>query len=480
MNRYLAATLLIASSWLAAAAADAKTIYVNGSTGDDSVTYANNSVDRPWRSLGRALWGSASRSSPAASEAARAGDVVIVAAGVYDTAASTGERNVPIYNPVNNGAAGSPIVIRAESPGAVSLRSTQSNATQPIIGTFGKSYITWDGFLIDEQYVPTHQDTGPVVVWDSNNVTIQNSTVRGYNRGWVDNHNAIRIEAADNIVIRNNLLTGYRESQQGMNASAITLYHTLRALIENNEIVDANTGIFVKGVISGPITIRKNLIRSTTTGIYFGGVGTSTASNGATAYNNVIYDATFTGIGFISYDSYSPANVIVANNTVVLTAQSSNSDGGAILFRGGTGNRNIRIHNNVFGRSRNGITSWEAAVVAQFQSSHNAFYQAATAAYIAYSGHTLDSWRSQFNRDTVGSTVATNPGFQNEAALDFRLASSSPLLGAGVDVLDLNSNGSTSDRVNIGAYALGNEIIGRTSGVEEPVQPRPPGDVRVD
>ena len=44
---------------------------------------------------------------------------------------------------------------------------------------------------------------------------------------------------------------------------------------------------------------------------------------------------------------------------------------------------------------------------------------------------------------------------------DFKLRSNSPLINAGLDVLDLNKNGSTSDRITIGAYITGNEIIGR-------------------
>lgn len=481
MNRLSVMTILLASSVVTGVAADAKTIYVDGSRGDDTVTYANNGADRPWRSLGRALWGSSTRTAPVAAEAARPGDVVIVAAGVYETTASTGRRYDPIYNPVNSGTAEHPITIRAESPGSVSLRSTQSSDSQPIIGSYGRSNLVWDGFLVDERYVPTRADTGPVVVWDSTNVTLQNLTIRGYNRGWSDNHNGIRIEQADNIVIRNNLISGYTEDQQGqgMKASAVTMYHTQRAVVENNEIFDANAGVYVKGVVSGPITIRKNVIHGTTVGIYFGGVGTATASNGARAYSNVIYDASLAGVGFIGYDSVSPSNVVVANNTIVMNDQTS--DGGAILFRPGfDGYRNIRVQNNVLGRSRNAITAWENRLE-QIASSYNAFYQNTNAANVAYTAYQLPAWQSQFGRDTVGSTQVTNPGFQNESGNDFRLAAGSPLLGAGSDILDLNGNGSTSDRINIGAYAIGDEVIGRTTsgGNEPPTQPRPPDSVNV-
>src|SRR5687768_6290897 len=63
----------------------AKTLYVDAAAGDDSVSYANNSAATPWSTIGRAAWGSTARSSPNASEAAQAGDVVIISAGTYTT-----------------------------------------------------------------------------------------------------------------------------------------------------------------------------------------------------------------------------------------------------------------------------------------------------------------------------------------------------------------------------------------------------------
>ena len=57
--------------------AEAKTLYVAQTTGNDSVTYAENSSARPWATLGRAAWGSTNRSSPNASQAAQAGDTVL-------------------------------------------------------------------------------------------------------------------------------------------------------------------------------------------------------------------------------------------------------------------------------------------------------------------------------------------------------------------------------------------------------------------
>lgn len=457
---------------LAATAAEAKTLYVDGARGNDAVTYANNSEGQPWRSLGRALWGNTSRTAQRSSEAARAGDVVIVAAGVYETTAGTGHRYDPIYNPVNSGAAGSPIVIRAASPGAVSLRSTQSPTAQPIIGTYGRQHIVWDGFNIDEQYVPTARDTGPVVVWNSSDVTLQNLIVRGVNRNWVDNHNGIRLEQVNRIIVRNNLVTGYRESQHGMNASAITMYNTREALIENNEFTQANTGVYVKAYIEGPVTVRRNLIRDVSVGVIIGRVGEDAdlnpVSTGADVYNNVITDA-WAGVSFIGYDNVTPANVNIANNTILRT---SGGDGGAILFRTQfNGYRNIRVFNNILGRSEVGVTAWENSLAAM-SLSFNAFYNNQSTAEVAFNSYSLAEWQTRFQKDVTGSRQA-DPGFVNEAANDLRLRDTSSLLRLAPDRLDVNRNGSTTDLVNLGAYAAGNEAIGRITGPT----PNPPTSV---
>lgn len=455
---------------LGGAAAHAKTLYVDGATGSDSVTYAANSQASPWRSLGRAVWGSTSRSSQSSSEAARAGDTVIVAAGIYETSAGSGRRNDPIYNPVNSGTASAPITIKAVTPGSVSLRSSQSSQTQPIIGTYTRSWIVWDGFMIDERYVPTTPDTGPVVVWDSQNVTVQNLTIRGFSRGWADNHNGIRIEAVDNVTLRGNVISGYNDGPSGMNGSAVTMYYTKTAIIENNDFYDCNTGIFVKGVIDGPITIRKNLIHNTTHGILFGGIGTPTVSNGARAYNNIVYDC-FACIAFIGYDSSSPANVTVANNTVMDANTSIGGDGGAILYRGGyTGYRNIRVANNIIMTSRAGAVAWENGI-SQVTMSNNAYFQNGVVGEVAGTRYSsLAQWQSGTGKDASGS-LSGDPLFVSLGGMNLKLQPGSPLVNAGVDVLDLNGNGSTSDRVNIGAYATGNEVIG--PGPSGP-RPNPP------
>lgn len=471
MKRFL--WLLALGLMLSGVTAHAKTLYVDGSSGSDSVTYAANSSSQPWRSVGRAVWGSANYGSQNGAEAARAGDTVIVAAGTYETSAATGRRYDPLYNPVNSGTASAPITIKAATKGSVSLRSSQSSRGQPIIGTYNRSWIVWDGFLIDERYVPTSADTGPVVVWESQNVTVQNLTIRGFSRGWADNHNGIRIEQVNNITLRGNVISGYNDGPSGMNGSGVTMYYTQAATIENNDIYDSNTGIFVKGVIAGPITIRKNLVHNVDTGILLGGIGTSSASNGARVYSNIVYDC-YACIAFIGYDNVSPANVVIANNTLVNANTQVGADGGAILYRGGYGGyRNIRVANNILAQSRAGAVAWENQI-SQVTMSNNAYYQNSVVGEVGgQSFSSLQQWTSGTGKDTSGS-LQVDPLFVSLGGLNLKLQAGSPLINAGVDLIDLNGNGSTGDRVNIGAYAVGNEVIGPGGASVTTPQPNPP------
>lgn len=436
-----------------AGAANAKELYVDAANGNDNVSYANNSQDSPWASLGRAVWGATSRGNSNSSEAARAGDTVHVAAGTYVTGEATNERYIPIYNPINNGSSGNPITIVAEGP--VRLESPDAGSGQPIIGAYDREFITWDGFILDEQNILTTPDTGPVVVWSSNDITIQNLQIHGMNRGWTDNHNGIRLERVDRITIRGNRISGYRESQNGENASGLTMYRANAVVIENNEIYNTNAGVFVKGLNVGPITIRRNHIHDVQKGIIFGGIGTSAGSNGARAYQNVITGA-WSGISFLGYDNVSPSNVYVVNNTIA--DGTSGADGGAILFRPGSdGYNNLNIRNNLIVNGRSGLTAWHSDL-SQIETSHNAYYNNGRVADIEWNGYSLSQYQSRFGKGD--GSLQTNPQLEDLNGGNFRPLAGSPLIDAGVDVLDLNGDGSTSDPITIGAYITGAEEIG--------------------
>jgi hypothetical protein len=96
---------------------------------------------------------------------------------------------------------------------------------------------------------------------------------------------------------------------------------------------------------------------------------------------------------------------------------------------------------------------------------HNVYFGSSTFAIVNTSTMSFASWKSSFGQDNASpASINQNPMFVNAAANDFRLQAGSPARALGVDRLDLNNNGSTTDIIPAGAYITGNEVIGRTSG----------------
>jgi len=450
---------------LIAVSAEAKFLYVDHATGNDSTIYANNDESHPWATIGRAAWGSSNRNSPNPNQAARAGDTVIVKAGIYSTSYATGERYLPIYNPTNEGSAeGGPIIFIAQ--GTVTLQSTTAGNGESIIGSYEKDYITWDGFYIDEDNVHTKADTGPIVVWNTNNVIIQNCEVNGNTATWNDNHNAIRIERASYCTIKNNKLYEVRITNTSRNASAIMLYYCDNITIEHNEIHDSDGGIFVKGANDGPVTIRYNLIYNIDNdAIVFGGI----RAGGSKTYQNVIRDSG-SGITFISYAVPYPQNVDVVNNTI-----DNCSRGGIYLKPCNDGHSDIVLWNNIITNSIRAIQGEDVNfdTVTRTDFEHNNYYANTTHARISYTNYTLDSWKSTYSQDSNSPvSFSSAPLYVDESGNDFRLSTSSPCINAGIDLLDLNGDGSTTDSISIGAYITGNEQIGIISSGD--ALPSPP------
>jgi len=464
-----AALMLGLGVFFVAHAALAKDLYVDGSTGDDSVSYAQNDASNPWATLGRAVWGNTNRSNPNSSQAAQAGDVVIVRAGVYSTNQGTGERYEPIYNTVNSGRPGSPITIRAE--GAVTLRSNTNTGGEPILGSLERSYIVWDGFIIDEANVNTTPDTGPTGVWGADNITLQNLTIRGISAPWSDNHNSIRIELSSNVLIRNNRLSGNRGANNQFNGSAIMLYDTHDVTIEHNEIFDSEGGIFIKSSLHSPphynIIIRYNLLYDLHVGITHAEVSDSAGTFGARTYQNIVRDCFF-GIVVRGYTNSTPANVDIVNNTIY------GNQHGLFLMPSTNGYEDIVVKNNIVANNGTSIQGEDISDVSQLQFSHNLYSRGGTLARIQYNNYSLAGWQTTFAQDRTGSFQG-DPAFMGPNSGDFRLGNNSPARNAGVDVLNLLGQGVTAN-ITMGAYVTGSENIGLTDelAVATFTRPSPP------
>jgi hypothetical protein len=467
MSRIIAFCL---SAVMLASVADAKTLYVNGTTGNDATSYENNSAGSPWRSIGRAAWGSTSYTSPNAGQAAKPGDVVEIAGGIYwETGDPNGGRHSVSLNPANNGTAGSPIIFRGV--GKVYVRM-QRGYRGGMIGCAGRNYIIWDNFQIDDYYGGSTSDTGPVVF--SNNASrcqLINSTVTGhpgsYYNGYptyTDNYRGISLEPATFITIRNNVISGFRG---GQNEAGVMMYDSNDNLVENNLFYDNGLAVFVKGAHAGFTqarnVIRRNVIRNNVSGIR------GLDFDDGLVYQNIIYSNSGNGlwIGFGTARRSLWANNTLFNNGRSIVAQGTELVG-------------VRVLGNIVASSPYALYNWTNDTPAQQDVIYdrNVYYNNGQHWY-AESGRRISfsEWQATYRMDVNG--LATNPMFVNSNGGDFHLQSGSPARSVAVDVLDLNRNGSTTDLIPAGAYVTGNEVIGPLDGTPPPA-PSPPSSVVVE
>jgi hypothetical protein len=398
-----------------------------------------------------------------------------VRAGTY-SAPGSGARNIPAFNPVNSGTSSQPIVFQSE--GIVNLVLSSSNG--PVMGASGRDYIAWRGFDIDEANVPSHADTGPVVLWDTRGSSIEDSLILGMgDPGFGDNHPGIRIEASSNLIVRNNLISNFRTSVvNGANGAGIQIYDSGDIIIERNEIIDCGSGIFLKATraATDQYVIRYNLIRDSETGIAIHR-SPNTAQAPIRVYQNIVTNAAM-GIRLWAWaiDGTDPRNAKVVNNTVY------NSDVGIYITGSMAPNSGHILWNNIVANSATYAVNYAGAISDftsdRLQFRHNLYYNYNRFA-IAYSTeHSLSTWTGSLGQDAgTPASLSANPQFVNPVLGNFRLQAGSPALNRGVDYFDLNGNGSTTDLVPLGAYVSGTETIGST--IDRPA-PNPPGSVTVN
>lgn len=450
-------------------AVEAKNLYVDGAIGNDSVSYEANSSSNPWRTIGRAAWGSTSRSAPNTSQAARAGDTVIVRAGTYSTT-GTGSRLEPAYNPVNSGTSGAPIVFRAD--GTVVLTQT---GTGPSLGANGKNYITWKGFTVNEINALGASDTGPAVLWLTTGSSIEDSIIDGYDAGAMgSNHCGIRLENATNCLVRNNKISNVLNyGSFHMNGAGIMDYNGINNIIEHNEIYNCGAGIYIKAGNHQGYIIRYNYIYGCQFQIAFQNSHPSLGT--PLIYQNIIR-CTPNGAPpedygiWIRYNSY---RVKVVNNTIV---NCNRNAGLATSQTVGT-----VMHNNIVYQTQGHVLSaWELTSADEISADYNNYYTSNAWSIAGRSYASLSSWRTALGgcpgSGNECNSITSNPLFVNENAAVYRLQTGSPARMLGRDILNLTGGG-TSTIIPAGAYITGNEIIGRTGGAMPPLPPSapPPG-----
>lgn len=432
--------------------AGAKTLYVNAATGNDAVTYAANGAATPWRSIGRAAWGSTSFAAPNAGQAAQAGDTVLVAEGIYwEGGDPGGSRFTVSLNPANNGTAGSPITFRGVGNVYVRLLPTFRGA---MIGCASRDYAVWDHFIIDDYYGGSTSDTGPVVFYLSHHCEIINSEVIAHRGSYYNgypifdaNYRGISLEPAYFTTVRNNRIHGFTGA-----AGGILAYDSDDNLIEHNEVYDSKICIYLKGQHVG-FTMARNVIRYNYVHECTRGIQTESTQD-TLIYQNLVVNSSAAGI---YAGAFGPTRSRFINNTVYNSTEGSALLVGVIMV-------NVEFQNNIFSNSAAAYSSWttDNPGLQSFSADRNLYYNQTRHGDYTGGAVSFAAWQSTYGKD-ANSINGADPLFVNAAASDFHLQASSPARPVGRDALDLNGNGSTTDTVPAGAYITGAEVIGLLS-----------------
>jgi hypothetical protein len=301
-------------------------------------------------------------------------------------------------------------------------------------------------------------------MWDSDHCAIEYFVVTNQPLDRGDNHNAIRLEAATDGVIRNNRLGGTRSiTGHDQNFAAIMAYDSVRVLVEHNEIDDVEAGMFIKGDHGpglGAFTIRYNKItRAGWSALRFGGLKADEPTYGPSVIaHNLVIDSPV-GILFTSYDPISPRHFTLHNNTVVdctsgiILAGPQLANGATTAYAQSTVRDNLVVGGTV-GIEVHVDAQLRAMVVANgLAIDHNRYANApwvgTLETWFTDGGpHYADlpAWHTASGFDA--SSTSGDPQFVDAAGGDYRLQAGSPARTAG-------SNGAP-----VGAYVDGSEQIG--------------------
>lgn len=307
----------------------------------------------------------------------------------------------------------------------------------PILGAMDRQFIVWDGMTVEERdsYAP---DTGPVVWWGTNDGTFIGNDVVAQTTLLQDNHNGVRVNNTNRLLVRNNRIHGVQPVDLGennpQNHAAIMIYESADCVFEHNELFDSYTGFYPKGE-SGPHVFRKNVLHDLAKGV------------------RISYHAEVDVVQNLFYDcdlAFQPAEEIA----------------------------DIRIHNNVFFRSQIGIGNWFPiqgitvfnnlflGVAAPFGfddqmgtvvSDHNVYFDIGDFSVGGQPVGGLPGWQAM-GLDAASS--AADPGVVDAEALDFHPTDGSILPTAGIDWADRDADGDTEETIAVGIYVDGDERVG--------------------
>jgi len=387
-----------------------------------------------------------------AMENARAGDTVLFRGGTYNFPYAYKSTWIGIIHPFYSGTADNPIVFKAypdETP-IWNVTGTPEGGYTTLFSTAGHEYIVLDGFTVMANNgtamtsVAMHGDTGIEGPYKKGCI-VQNMTING---GGVftgnNNREGIRVDDMDGAIIRNNTIYGYN-GNNNPNYAGIKFYNDSNCIAEHNEIRNCIRGIYSKSKMCSTV-IRFNYIRDVSIGIMDASYSSTTVSHNNTIHDNLIVNASYVGIRWLTEVGFSVNGNKFYNNTLYNCKHGINIGDGS----------GWQVYNNIISRTSKGHHVNIGVIYSISKFDHNLydnnqsfFIQTHFEGVGGVDYTSLSSWQSSGELEGgdnpgVGSYYA-DPQFENSSgtmtdALDYKLSSSSPGYRQGVGGVDIGAN----------------------------------------
>ncbi len=371
-----------------------------------------------------------------------AGDTAIIkgSARAYNVGQST-NYEVPAVNPKNSGTAGNPITFRGQAQGANSVVIVTANTgfsggnQNAAIGANSRSYITWDNITVRMLGV---QMKG-IAIFYSDHITVSNCTVEGqditnepvlpHNH---DNHDGIRIEGSNAILVTDSVIKDVIVKPDWDNSTGIKMYAVTNVTIEQNLIFNNSAGIFDKDSGSSGTVIRRNLVHDNMWNLF---------TLQKPWQSPQVYENIFVNGNYVAYDTDAYSGSEQFYNNVIYFSQ-AHSDAAFVPRGGASPTTNLQFWNNIiYDGGRQIAHRCSPACVQINYHNYNGYYPKLDITVNEYGSNpksytTISAWRSA-GWDLNG--WMQDPKFVDPGKLDFHLLSDSPARGSGRNGEDIGA-----------------------------------------
>ncbi len=399
------------------AASWGKDLYVSP-TGNDSVSYANNGITNPWKTVLKAH------------QSAQAGDTVYFREGTY-----TISSVISTVSQGNHGTSASPILFTSYGDEIVIWTSAIADTVIKV----GKNYHHYENLnFVHNPATDTSGEEGFFRTgYEESSIGfhVHHCTFSMSRRG--DNYGSIHLKAScSDVEITHNKII-HTAASGSTNSSGIIAFGVNRFKINNNEIIGPPMGIYLKHAnstvasnVSGEV--RNNFVKSTTRRAFFCNF------NHILVENNIFHhDNTGTSEGVVQFNE---ANGVpggdyntIRNNTFMCGVYFKNDSGGAIhnVFEG-----------NVISGSGYRLNIHPYATMTDYTISNYNLYIAGTCISRNSVNYSLSTWKSAMNQDL--NSLSGAPTFIGGAAPStisgYALAQGSLGKGSGINGRDMGAD----------------------------------------